>query len=76
MNWQATTRPRRSSGVDVPITRLRSASLRRHLGIDDLADSTEIVCVTLEKMGFDTTHLRWVVPIRERHGNRLFRLKS
>ena len=74
MNWQATTRPRRSSDVDVPITRLRSASLRRHLGIDDLADSTEIVRVTLENMGFDTTRLDNVDPIREKHGNRLFRI--
>ncbi|MDE2890444.1 MAG: phosphotransferase [Gemmatimonadota bacterium] len=41
---------------------------------DDLTDSTEIVRVALEKMGFDTTHLRYVVPIRERHGNRLFRI--
>ena len=74
MNWPATIRPRRSSDGGVPITRLRSAPLRRHLGIDDLTDSTEIARAALENMGFDTARLDNVDPIRERHGNRLFRI--
>lgn len=74
MNWPATIRPQRSSDGGVPITRLRSAPLRRHLGIDDLTDSTEIARAALENMGFDTARLDNVDPIREKHGNRLFRI--
>lgn len=36
--------------------------------------TSEIVRVILEKMGFDTAHPDSVEPIRERHGNRLFRI--
>ncbi len=74
MNWPATIRPRRSSDGGVPITRLRSAPLRRHLGIDDLTDSTEIARASLENMGFETARLDNVDPIRKKHGNRLFRI--
>lgn len=74
MNWQATTRPRRSSNGGLPITRLRSASLKRPPESDDLTDSTEIARAALVKMGFNTAHQDRVDPIRDKHGNRLFRI--
>lgn len=43
-------------------------------GLIRVTESEEIALASLEKMGFDTTRLRRVVPIRERHGNRLFRI--
>lgn len=74
MNWQATTRPRRSSNGGLPITLLRSVSLNRPPESDDLTDFTEIARAALVKMGFNTAHQDRVDPIRDKHGNRLFRI--
>lgn len=43
-------------------------------GLTRVTESEEIARASLEKMGFDTTRLRRVVPIRERHGNRLLQI--
>ena len=43
-------------------------------GLTRLTDSTEIARAALANMGFDTARLDNVDPIREKHGNRLFRI--